>query len=244
LAIPFIIGWFDPPLAHGYRFRSLGPASFKKIRNFPTGIDGDDSFEVSVNGASLGTFHVGQSVDFVESTGSPVAVFELTGIDPLSDASDGAAFPIELEFDVAAGEFVMEPLYISATATSRSAGANPNSLTCAAPVLGRPWLANVDLSTTGHPYAYLNGYLNPVQIQLPGGQVLLGKDRNVLRRLGFRVPLGRLHLGPVPGPVASFSLDLPLSASLVGTSLTVQALHFGGGLPFALSNAQDLVFGF
>jgi len=61
---------------------------------------------------------------------------------------------------------------------------------------------------------------------------------------GAGVPLGVLKLGPAPGPNATLTLDLPLDPALVGTSLVTQAMHFGGGQRFALSNAQDLLLGF
>jgi hypothetical protein len=236
--------WFDPPLAHGYRFDATGLGQFAKILNFPVGIDSDDQFSVWVSGQELGQFHVGESVDFVALTGAPVPSFDVKGIGPLVDSADPIAFPIQLEFDQPTADFEMIPLYTSAEATPRNAGANPDSLTCTLPVLGETWQANVDLSTTGHPFALLNGYLREAEIPLPGGQVLLGRGLKILRRPGAPVPRGVLLLGSASGPNASFSLNLPLDPALIGTHLTIQAMHFGNAQPFALSNAQDLVLGF
>jgi len=76
-----------------------GVSQFTKILSFPVGVDSDDQFTVSVGGQGLGTFHVGQSVDFVALTGGPVPAFEVKDIGPLVDAADSLAFPIQLEFD-------------------------------------------------------------------------------------------------------------------------------------------------
>jgi hypothetical protein len=46
-----------------------------------------------------------------------------------------------------------------------------------------------------------------------------------------------------PGPFAVFGIPVPLDSSLCGFALSSQALHFGTVMPFALSNAQDLVVG-
>ena len=117
-----------------------------------------------------------------------------------------------------------------ATATFRNAGSNPASLTCIAPVLGASWSGTVDLSTTGHSSAYLYALAVQTTTTLPQGQVLLGSGKIA-------------RFGPVPGPLASFSFAVPISAALCGVHLTTQALHFGSVSPFATSNAMDLVIG-
>ena len=50
--------------------------------------------------------------------------------------------------------------------------------------------------------------------------------------------------GPVAGPLASWSFPVPNDPSVVGLVFFTQAVQFGGTTPFALSNAQDLYFGF
>jgi len=122
-----------------------------------------------------------------------------------------------------------------ASATSRNAGTNPTSYTCDAPVLGQPWNATVDLSTTGHPLALVVGFTTPFQFTLPGGQTVLVIDGSGAGE--------QLMLAAGSGPTASFSLTVPLDSVFCGRELYTQAVHLGGGLPFALSNAQDLVVG-
>jgi hypothetical protein len=122
-----------------------------------------------------------------------------------------------------------------ASASSRNAGANPASYTASAPVLGAIFTGTVDLTTTGHAMALLFGFDSPFTFTFPGGQVLLCLD------LGGSGEL--LGSSPVAGPSAVISLTLPSDPSLCGFTLSTQALHLGGIVPFALSNAQDLVVG-
>ena len=103
-------GWFDPPLAHGYAFTATGQAKFTQIVNFPFGIDKDGQFIIRTGGQTLGTFTVGQSVDFVALTGAAVASFELLGLDPMVDDTSQIAFPIELAFDSVPSAFSMAPI--------------------------------------------------------------------------------------------------------------------------------------
>jgi len=117
-----------------------------------------------------------------------------------------------------------------ASASFRNSGSNPASFTCNAPVLGASWSGTVDLTTTGHSSAYLYAFAAQTTTTLSQGQVLLGSGQ-----------LARF--GPVAGPLASFSLAVPISTSLCGLHLTTQALHLGTVQPFATSNAMDLVLG-
>lgn len=237
-----LIAFCDPPLAYGYAFES-SDITFRRIVSFPAGVDGDGLFGVSVGGAPLGVFSVDDEVDFEAILGTPVSQFEVTGIDPLVSVDDLQAFPIQLEFSAVRGEFSMTPLYVSASAVVRNATPNPLSLSCGAPVLGETMQANVALAVTGHPFAYLNAYPRPASIMLPGGQVLLGRGPN-LRAQGDAVPRGLFRLGPTMGPNASFFIPFPLSASLVGSHMTLQATHAGGTTSFVLSSAVDLTLGF
>ena len=95
---------------------------------------------------------------------------------------------------------------------------------------------DVDIGgTTGHALALLVGYYSPLTLTLGGGQDLL---------VDVLDPAGELLLqSAVAGPVAAFDIPVPADASLAGVEVATQALHFGGGLPFALSNAQDLFLG-
>jgi hypothetical protein len=51
-------------------------------------------------------------------------------------------------------------------------------------------------------------------------------------------------LGPMPGPMATFSASVPNDLNLCSFAFSSQAIHFGTVVPFALSNAQDLTVGF
>ncbi|MFT5290718.1 MAG: plastocyanin [Planctomycetota bacterium] len=125
-----------------------------------------------------------------------------------------------------------------ASASSRTAGANPASYAVQQPpVLGATYDATVDLgSTTGHSFAALFGFDTAVSIPLGGGQVLLSFD------LGGAGEL--LGASAMPGPLAVFQLAVPSDPGLLGFAFSTQALHFGGITPFGLSNAQDLTVGF
>jgi len=120
-----------------------------------------------------------------------------------------------------------------ATARFRNAGSNPESYSTSLPVLGRPLTGRVDLEgTTGHNLAWLVGFADPRTLTLGGGQVLL---------VDFTHPAGELlNLVPLPGPTATFSLDVPSDLAFLGLTLSTQSLQIGGPVPFALSNAFDL----
>ena len=134
----------------------------------------------------------------------------------------------------AAYVFVPQP---AASATVRNHGANPASYFVASlPVLGSPFWGWVDLQgTTGHPLAWLAGYSQPLTLVLGGGQVLLVDPAS---------PSGELlELPAQTGASVLFRIAVPNDVALVGLALSTQAVHAGGGAPFALSNAQDLVLG-
>ncbi len=104
--------WFDPPAASGFDFTMTSASLFTSILNFPTGIDGDNSFQVWVNDQLFGNFNVGESVNF----GAGVSSFRITGIDPTVDGGDPMAFPIQLEFDTPSASFTMVPIPESSSA--------------------------------------------------------------------------------------------------------------------------------
>ncbi|MEW6072860.1 MAG: PQQ-binding-like beta-propeller repeat protein [Planctomycetota bacterium] len=124
----------------------------------------------------------------------------------------------------------------AAAAAFRNAGGNPASYAATPPVLASTFSGTVDLGgTTGHALAWLVGFGTPLSLTLGGGQVLL---------VDVADPGGELlGLPAIAGPVAVANLLVPADYSLCGSALSTQALHFGGGSPFALSNAQDLRVG-
>ena len=115
--------WFDPPIATGYLYTMTGSALFTAVLDFPTGIDADDRFTVSVDGIVLGEFGPGQPVRFTEFAtqlgtklvrGIGVAAFNVSGIAPARETEDPLAFPIRLEFDVPSAGFSMQATTASA----------------------------------------------------------------------------------------------------------------------------------
>lgn len=102
--------WYDPPTTYGFHFLMNSDSLFTKILDFPTGIDNDNLFTVSVGNKILGEFGPSQSVDFVALLGQGVSEFTITGIDPFVDATNSTAFPIKLEFNTDTGDFEMQAL--------------------------------------------------------------------------------------------------------------------------------------
>ena len=79
------------------------------------------------------------------------------------------------------------------------------------------------------------GYGAPANIPLLSGDVLL---------IDFTHPDGELLQQPFHGgPIVTHTVQIPLDGRLCGYPMSTQGLHIGGGQPFRLSNAQDLVLG-
>lgn len=111
--------WFDPPIATGYSYTMIDTALFTAVLDFPSGIDADNKFTVSVEGVTLGQFGPGEPVRFSQYAtqlgtllvnGVGVKKFQVTGIDPARETEDPQAFPIRLEFDLPRGTFEMQAL--------------------------------------------------------------------------------------------------------------------------------------
>jgi plastocyanin len=118
----------------------------------------------------------------------------------------------------------------------RNAGSNPSSVTTAGmPKTGTSMFVFVDLTTTGHSSALLFGFDTPIALTLAGGQTLLCLD------VGGNGEL--LSKSIQPGPTALFGLSIPNLPSLCGFTFCMQAIHLGGVVPFALSNAVDVTVG-
>lgn len=118
---PISGGWTDPPMAFGFGFQARNGTRFTEINDFPIGFE--QPFTVAVGDNVLGTFGPGQPVDFVALTGAPVTDFAVTGIAPEVDESDPTAFPIQLSFEDAQGDFDMFPLPEPTRFTGLAAGA-------------------------------------------------------------------------------------------------------------------------
>lgn len=103
--------WFDPPMAAGFHYAMTEPSSlFTDILDFPTGIDSDNLFTVSVGDRVLGEFGPGQRVDFTDILGAGVPEFTLSGIAPLVDVNDPMAFPLKMGFSTPRASFRMTPI--------------------------------------------------------------------------------------------------------------------------------------
>ena len=122
---------------------------------------------------------------------------------------------------------------LQASAQLRNAGSNPQVYTAGAPVLGTTAILTVD--TAGYSMARPFGFDTPVSIALGTGSTLLVLNQGGSGEL--------LKLPARPGPLATFQLTVPNTTSLCGLRIYSQALLFGGSVPFALSNAQDLIIG-
>lgn len=120
-----------------------------------------------------------------------------------------------------------------ASANLRNVDSNPASYAADALVLGGTITGIVDLTTTGHGRAFRFTFDSP--LTFPGGQVRLCFD------LGGGGEL--LQQTAKPGPLAVFSISVPVDTSLCGFTHSSQAFHFGTVIPFALSTAQDMVVG-
>lgn len=137
--------WCDPPAADGFEYEmtpravrvgalsrvfpgmsGVGEADdavFTRISGFPTGVDADDTFVVSVEGTVLGEFSPGdilQFSDYAEMLGDRlvnggVRKFTVSEINPAVDASDPVAFPLKLDFNTPTASFDMRALEVAAT---------------------------------------------------------------------------------------------------------------------------------
>ena len=123
---------------------------------------------------------------------------------------------------------------VAPTTSSFNYAPNPDSLTVTPFQTGNGYTLTVDLSTSGHDFAQPFAFDTIANVVLSGGQRLLCIDG------------GSGNLLPFPfqaGPTASFGGTVPNLGSMCGLSFSAQAIHFGGVVPFALSNVQDCVIG-
>lgn len=97
--------FFDPPGAYGFTYGMDSQSLFTKV-GLPLGLGNDftiTSSEGTVSNLLEGGMHV---------FSGGVSSFTLTGINPLVDPNDGAAFPLYLEFDTPTASFHMIALTV------------------------------------------------------------------------------------------------------------------------------------
>ena len=116
-----------------------------------------------------------------------------------------------------------------------SAAPNPDSMTSTQLNLGSVFVLTVDLTTSGHTLALPFGFDTPTDITLSGGQRLLCVDAG-----GSGEVLG---FGAQSGTSPSWFGVVPNLTHLCGYAFSMQAIHYGGVVPFALSNALDVRIG-
>lgn len=164
-------------------------------------------------------------------------------VNPCVDAGDPtASLPYnsttrsDWELDTGILDLGFHPSRPSGMSRSRNPGPNPESYDDRTrPLIGTTYSLEVDLAgTTSHTFAAIAGYSSPLTLVLGGGQVLLVNPMSSGELLGMPAQ---------PGPVAQFSVPIPLDPTLVGFELSSQAIHFGGVVPYALSNALDIEVG-
>ena len=125
---------------------------------------------------------------------------------------------------------------VPGTTTVRNGGANPLSLSGNLCNVGDTWTISVNLAgTTGHAFANPFAFDTPFSFTLSGGQTLLCIDFGGSGEL--------LALPFSGGATPTYNLCIPALANLCGFTFCTQAIHFGGVVPFALSNALDIVVG-
>ena len=185
------------------------------------------------------------------ANGPPVLLLNITGQTSGGFSGSGLLNPQQIA-DVQAGRFYVSIASVAfpsgalrgqvcerAAARARAAFPNPDSYQASPPDFGGTLSLSVDLSTTGHSSALLLAFDTAIDVPLPGGQRLLCFD------LGGNGELfSGSGLGPISGPLATLDVPVPANLAYCNTRISSQALHFGGVVPFALSNAQDLTLGY
>jgi len=121
-----------------------------------------------------------------------------------------------------------------ASVTFRNAGTNVNSYQVVTPpVIGGSLGIFDNMAATGHTTSVVFGFGGTLDLTLGAGQRLL---------VDVTHPSGEM-LGLSPSVTGIHNLPIPSDLGLCGLFVSSQAIHFGGTVPFALSNAQDLTVG-
>ena len=99
--------WFDPPFVSSYRYTGVGGTLFTGVQ-FPSGFG--DNFTLSAAGCTFASPFA--SLTLIDLTsfcgGTGISEFVVSGIAPLVDGADPAAFPTFLTFNTGQGSFTMQ----------------------------------------------------------------------------------------------------------------------------------------
>ena len=90
----------------------------------------------------------------------------------------------------------------------------------------------LDLSQTGAPFGLVVGFMRQAALPFASSTILVDVSRPEI-----------LGLPNQPGPIVNYNLPIPNDASLCGTRIATQGVHFSVGQLVGLSHAQDLFLG-
>lgn len=133
---------------------------------------------------------------------------------------------------------VSELAFFTAAVGLRNGGTNPLSYAALPVYVGGTLRLSASPLGSGHDLAAIVAFDSPFESTLPGGQTLLCIDtggNGLLLDTGF-VP-------PNQGPLVSIEVAVPNDPRLAGLEIFSQAVYGFGTVPFALSNAQDILIG-
>jgi len=124
-----------------------------------------------------------------------------------------------------------------ADTNNRNGAGNPRSYVFPPPQLGATVTVTVELSMTGHTSAWVFGFMDKDNMLLAPGQRTL---------VDLAHPAGEVLELPVffGTPDAELEVAIPCGLTIAGLKVYTQAMHFGGGQPYKLTNAQDITFGY
>lgn len=211
-------------------------------------LSGDRALVAAPGTGAVGT-DPGAAYFFARNGTSWAEVVKVSGAD--TELGDGFGHKVSLDGDVAlfgaprdghsgivrAGSAYIFTSDLGASATFRNVAPNLASYTVTSmPRLGGTFVATVDLTGSGHDGAILAGFQSPLTFNMGFGyKGLINVADPAGEKLGVPYALG---------PMATFSINIPTDPALAGYRLYTQSAHVGGVMPYALSNAQDLVLGY
>ncbi|MEX1025413.1 MAG: hypothetical protein WD226_10080 [Planctomycetota bacterium] len=115
----------------------------------------------------------------------------------------------------------------------RTGAGNQEAYSASGGALGTLVSMEVDLGSSGYPFALVLGYLHAASIPFAGQTILADITSAEV-----------LHLAVQAGaPLATFSALVPNDPSLCGTVVRTQGVMLSPGQPFLLTNARDIYLG-